>query len=251
MSSLPKLIVVPLAHELAVPLADLGGAEVAAEVGDEALDEPQVLEAGDEQQSAVERDRAAEEPLARLGVGEQAVAQALGVEPGHLDLDGVDRIGGALGIVEGQHRLLAEAGADAIGDVAQLLRGDAVDVELPRALEGRRAEVGGEEDAVEQLRDARLAAAALDDAIDLALEAAQRVVEPRVGGVGDDRGVVGGEELGVGQAAAVGGGAAGRGGSDGGGDGRARARRCMEREILLLERKPLRGRAVPGAADNL
>jgi hypothetical protein len=54
-SSLPKLIVVPLAlaHELAVPLADLGGAEVAAEVGDEALDEPQVLEAGDEQQPAV------------------------------------------------------------------------------------------------------------------------------------------------------------------------------------------------------
>jgi hypothetical protein len=52
----------------------------------------------------------------------------------------------------------------------QLCGRHAVDVELARALEGRRLQVRGEEDAVEQLRAARLAAAALDDPLDLALD---------------------------------------------------------------------------------
>ena len=68
--------------------------------------------------------------LASLSVGEQAVPQALRVQSGDLDLDCVDGMPGALGIVERQHRLLAEAAADGVGDLTQLVRRHVVDVEV-------------------------------------------------------------------------------------------------------------------------
>jgi hypothetical protein len=77
----------------------------------------------------------------------------------------------------------------------QLVVGDVVDVELARALERRRAEEGGEEDAVEEGRAAGDPAALGDEAPDLAREALQRVAQARIGRIGDHGGVVGGEDL--------------------------------------------------------
>ena len=183
--------------ELAVAVRRPGTGEVATDVGGERAGELLVGEAGDEDQPLVLRHRAAEQPLARLLVGQQAVLQRLGGDAGHLEPDRVD--GGVLArqVVERQHGPLPEARADVLGDLAQLVDLDAIDVEGARALERREADVRGEEHAVEQPRAARRAAAALDDPLDAIGEALELHVQPRVGGVGDDRRVVGGEQLGV------------------------------------------------------
>ena len=65
-----------------------------------------------------------------------------------------------------------------------------------RALERGRAGVA-REDAVEQARAARAAASLTDQALHRAGERLQVIVEARVRGIGDHRGVVGGEDLGV------------------------------------------------------
>jgi hypothetical protein len=86
-----------------------------------------------------------------------------------------------------------------------------VHVELARALERRRPEVGGEEDAIEQLRSARRSAAPLHDPVDLAPEAGQLVTQARIIGVGYHGSVVCREDLGVRQPVMGGG---GRGGGE-------------------------------------
>ena len=74
---------------------------------------------------------------ARLLVGEQAVAQRVGGDARHLELDRVDG-GIARGeVVEREHGLLVEAGPDRLGDLLQLGAVDAIDVEAARALERR------------------------------------------------------------------------------------------------------------------
>ena len=184
--------------ELAVTAAGHGAAEVAADRLGERAGELLVGEVGDQDQVPVERDRAAEQPSGRLLVGEQAVAERVGGDARHLELDRVDRGIARVEVVEREHGLLVEAGADRLGDLLQLGAVDAVDVEAARALERRGAEVRGEEHAVEQLRAARRAAALAHDPGGDAREAPEPVVQPRVVGVRDHRGVVGGEDLGVG-----------------------------------------------------
>ncbi len=63
--------------------------DVAADVLGERAGELGVLERGDEQEAPVERDRAAEQALARLVVLEQALAQVAGADAGDLELDRV------------------------------------------------------------------------------------------------------------------------------------------------------------------
>ena len=122
----------------------------------------------------VERHRAAEQPLARLRVLEQALAQRLGAHVRDVELDRVDVR--AVG-VEREHRALEEAAADGLGDVVQLVvarRG------RRRSGASARTSARREEHAVEQLGAARLAAAVVDDALDPVGEALQAVVEARV-----------------------------------------------------------------------
>ena len=192
--------------ELAVAVAGGGAPQVAADPLGEPARELGVLERGDEQQAAVERDRAAEQPLTRLGVLEQALAQRAGAHARYLELDGVDVRVARVEAVEGEHGLLEMAAPDGLGDVVQLVVAHVVDVEAAGALE---RELGGGEHAVEQLGAARPAAALLDDALDSAAEVDQAIVQARVVGIGDHRGVVGGEDLGVGV-----GGRRGRGGRE-------------------------------------
>ncbi len=189
--------------ELAVAVAGRGAAHVAADPPGEPAGELGVLERGDEQQPAVERDRAAEQPLTRLGVLEQALAQRAGAHARYLELDGVDVRVARVEAVEGEHGLLQMAAPDGLGDVVQLVAADVVDVEAAGALE---RELGSCEHAVEQLGAARPAAALLDDALDSVAEVEQAIVQARVAGIGDHRGVVGGEDLGVGVGGRRGGG---------------------------------------------
>ena len=194
--------------ELALAVGRLRALEVAADALGEVAGELRVLERGDEQQVPVERHRAAEQALARLLVVGEALLEGLGADAGHLEQDAVDRAVG----VEGQHGLLEEAPADGLGDVAQLVLAHAVDVEAARALE---RELVAEEDAVEQLGAARAGAAVVDDPLDAAGEVLEAVIQPRVVGVGDGRGVVGGEDLRISLVGGCGGGRDGQQGKRG------------------------------------
>jgi hypothetical protein len=77
----------------------------------------------------VERHRAAEQPLLRDRVGEQAVAQRPRGDVRDLELDRVGVGVARRQVVEGQNRLLEEAAANRLGDVVQLVIVDAIDVE--------------------------------------------------------------------------------------------------------------------------
>ena len=196
--------------ELALAVARLGAAEVAADPLGERPGELGVGAVGHEEQVSVERDRSAEQPLAGIGVGEQAVAQRLGRDAGHLELDRV-RVGVVpRQVVEREHGLLQEAAPDRLRDVVQLAVAYVVDVEGAGAFEGGAAEVGGEEHAVEQLGPARGPAALVDDAGHAAGEAVEAGVEAGVVRVGDQRRVARREDLSVGWLVVRGGGGSGR-----------------------------------------
>ena len=76
--------------ELALAVLDPRALDVAADLLGERPREVGVVERGDEQQVLVLRDRAAEQPLARLGVGEQPVAQRVGAHARHVEQHAVD-----------------------------------------------------------------------------------------------------------------------------------------------------------------
>ncbi len=97
--------------ELALAVARAGALQVAADPLREIAGEPGVLERGDEQQAAVERHGAAEQPLLRVGVGEQAVAQRLRGDAGDLEQDRVDLAVAPAQVVEREHGLLQEPAA--------------------------------------------------------------------------------------------------------------------------------------------
>ena len=121
--------------------------------------------------------RTAEQPLTRFEIREQS----LRADAGDLELDRNDvRVVGGQP-VERQRGLLPEAAADRVRDGVQFVVGHVVDVEAAGAFERGRVLFRGEEDAVEQLRPARVAAPVVDDALDLALEVLQAVVEPGIG----------------------------------------------------------------------
>ena len=156
--------------EVALPVASGRPPEIAADALGEVSSELSVGQLGDQHQTTVKRHRPAEELLTRGLIGEQALAQVLGLDARHLELDRVDLVVGRGKVIEGEDRLLAEPAADLVGDPVELVVGHIVDVETPGALERRGTEVGGEEHAVHKLGAARLAAAVLDDFFHVARE---------------------------------------------------------------------------------
>ena len=156
----------------------------------------------------VERHRAAEQPLARLRrrrAGRRAARRR--VTPGHLELDRVDvRIAARRRWSNVSTDCWPKRARDRVGDRrAARRRSTRSTSKRARALEGRRARG-------RRRRTRRRAAASRaarpppsrdDPRRPSRAKRPQPIVEPRVGGVGDHRGVVGGEDLGVGERGAA------------------------------------------------
>ena len=115
--------------ELAPPVRRRGALEVAADAPRERARERRVLQRRHEQQVPALCHRPAGQPLARLGVGQQPVAKRRGGDARHVELDRVDRAIPRGQAMEAEHRLLAEARADGVGDRVQLVRANVIDVE--------------------------------------------------------------------------------------------------------------------------
>ena len=161
-----------------------------------------VGEVGDQDQAPVERHGAAEQPLGRLLIGEQAVAQRVGRDARHLELDRVD--GGIAAArwsnvsTDSWWKRVPIASAISCSSAPSTRstskRRERSKVVVPESEEKKTPSSSSEP------RGAPPPVA--HDPGDGAREAAEPVVEPRVVGVGDHRGVVGREDLGVGDAAA-------------------------------------------------